>query len=222
MGKHESTHAAIVDLAIRDACKGGMARVSFGALADRLGMSKSGVYAHFGSLDALQLEVVATYCQRFERQVFGAAQALPPGLPRLQAIFTHWCRHIGAGWWLEALPLYSAGEAEGLSALARQAWIEALTGWRRWLGVCIAEAVQAGHLDAGTDQAQLAHGIYGLIIALHHEIRFFHNQEAVQRTARTFHLLLGVPDGAGGDAMDEAPADTCPIAASWLAILGRA
>lgn len=223
IGKHESRHAAIVEQAIRDACKGGIERVSFGTLADSLGMSKSGVYAHFGSLDALQLEVVDTYCQRFDGQVFGAALAMPVGLPRLRAIFANWCRHISAEMWLEVLPLYSAGEAEGLTALARRAWIRALARWRGRLEACIRDAVLAGHLDAGTDQGQLAHDLYGLIIALHHEIRFFNNFEAIQRTARTFHLLLDLHGGECGEATGEfahRPDNICAIAESWLAILG--
>jgi len=215
--KHKHTHDAIIQQALRDACQNGIERLSFTALATSLGMSKNGVYGHFGSLGALQLEVVEAYCQRFERQTFGPALAVPPGLPRLRAIFTSWCRHIGAGMWLEAPPFYSAGESAGQAALARQAWIKALRAWRKQLAACVSDAVAAGQLHGETDQPQLADDIYGLIVALHHEVRVFNNFEAMRGTAARFRSMLGVA-GAAAD-LGHRPDHQYAVAKSWLDLL---
>ena len=215
--KHQQTHAAIIHQALRDACQSGIERLSFTALATSLGMSKNGVYGHFGSLGALQLEVVEAYCQRFERQTFGPALAVPAGLPRLRAIFTSWCRHIGAGMWLEVLPFYSAGESAGPAALARQAWIKALRAWRKQLAACVRDAVEAGQLNDDTDRAQLADDIYGLIVTLHHEVRVFNNFEAVRGTAARFRSMLGLSGAAAEQG--HRPDHQYAVANSWLNLL---
>ncbi|MBA5639375.1 TetR/AcrR family transcriptional regulator [Duganella sp. LX20W] len=188
--KHERTHAAIIRRAIRFACKEGMERLSFSVLADRLGMSKSGVYAHFGSLSALQLEVVDAYCQWFARQTFGAVLAVPPGLPRLRAIFANWCGHIAAGTWLEVQPFCGAGEPAQLAVLASQQWLKALCAWRNRLAACVSDAMAARQLAACTDPTQLADDIYGLTVVLHHEVRFFNNADALRCTMARFRLML--------------------------------
>lgn len=215
--KRERTHAAIIRRAIRYACKDGMERLSFSVLADQLGMSKSGVYAHFGSLSALQLEVVDAYCEWFARQTFGAALAVPPGLPRLRAIFGNWCGHIGAGTWLEVQPFCGAGEPAQLAALASQKWIKALRAWRKRLAACVRDALAARQLSACTDRTQLADDIYGLLVVLHHEVRFFNNADAVRRTTARFRLMLSA---AGACTERRHPPDhQGAIAHSWVELL---
>ncbi|MYM93198.1 TetR/AcrR family transcriptional regulator [Duganella vulcania] len=215
--KHERTHAAIMQQAISEACKNGMERLSFSVLAEQLGMSKSGVYAHFGSVDALHLQVVEAYCLRFERQTFGAALAVPPGLPRLRVIFANWCGHIGAGNWLEVPPFGGAGEPGQVAAPARQKWIKALLAWRARLAACVSDAMAARQLSACTNRTQLADDIYGLIVVLHHEIRFFNNADAVRRAVARFRSMLSA---AGARAERRHAADhQGAIAHSWMGLL---
>ena len=86
------TKAAIVDAALGLATQIGLEGLSIGALAEVTQMSKSGVFAHFGSREELQISVVREYHQRFEQEVFFPALTEVRGLPRLRAMFAHWMK----------------------------------------------------------------------------------------------------------------------------------
>ena len=88
--KGERTRAAILDAALRIVSKAGLDGLTIGTLADATGMSKSGLFAHFGSREELLLAVLAHGQAQFTEVVFQPAMAKPRGLPRLKAMFTHW------------------------------------------------------------------------------------------------------------------------------------
>ena len=90
MHKGQQTKAAIVDAALGLATHIGLEGLSIGALADVTGMSKSGVFAHFGSREELQISVIREYHQRFEQEVFFPAMDAPRGIGRLRAMFDNW------------------------------------------------------------------------------------------------------------------------------------
>ena len=82
LAKGQQTKAAIVDAALVLATREGLEGLSIGVLAEATHMSKSGVFAHFGSREELQISVVREYHARFEQEVFQAALKAPRGLPR--------------------------------------------------------------------------------------------------------------------------------------------
>ena len=82
--KGRQTKATIVDAALGLASQIGLEGLSIGALAEVTGMSKSGVFAHFGSREELQISVIREYHDRFETEVFYPALSCPRGLPRLR------------------------------------------------------------------------------------------------------------------------------------------
>ena len=90
--KGEKTKAVIVDAALGLATQIGLEGLSIGALAEVTSMSKSGVFAHFGSREELQISVVREYHARFEAEVFFPAMVTARGLPRLQALFANWMK----------------------------------------------------------------------------------------------------------------------------------
>jgi AcrR family transcriptional regulator len=92
--KGRQTRAAILDAALALASHIGLEGLSIGALAEVTGMSKSGVFAHFGSREELQISVVREYHARFDEEVFRPALAAPRGLPRLQALFDRWLKRV--------------------------------------------------------------------------------------------------------------------------------
>src|SRR5215207_3409309 len=92
--KGQQTKAAIVDAALGLATQIGLEGLSIGTLAEVTQMSKSGVFAHFGSREELQISVVREYHQGFEEEVFLPAIREPRGLPRLRALFTGWVRRV--------------------------------------------------------------------------------------------------------------------------------
>src|SRR3569832_98321 len=92
MQKGQQTKAAIVDAALGLATQIGVEGLSIGALAEVTQMSKSGVFAHFGSREELQISVIREYHQRFEEEVFYPAMQEERGMPRLQALFRNWMK----------------------------------------------------------------------------------------------------------------------------------
>ena len=94
MRKGEQTRAAILDVALELSSRNGLEGLTIGLLADRMSMSKSGVFAHFGSREDLQLEVVKLYHHRFEQEVFYPSIKETRGLPRLVAMYTRWVKRV--------------------------------------------------------------------------------------------------------------------------------
>ena len=92
--KGQQTKAAIVDAALGLAAQIGLEGLSIGALADVMHMSKSGVFAHFGSREELQISVICEYFTRFEEEVFFPALKEPRGLPRVRALFANWMKRV--------------------------------------------------------------------------------------------------------------------------------
>ena len=90
MRKGELTRAAILDVALDLASRDGLEGLTIGLLADKMNMSKSGVFAHFGSREDLQLEVLKLYHHRFEQEVFFPSVKEPRGIQRLRSMFVRW------------------------------------------------------------------------------------------------------------------------------------
>ena len=108
--KGRQTKAAIVDAALGLATQIGLEGLSIGALAEVMQMSKSGVFAHFGSREELQISVVREYHARFEDEVFYPAMALPRGLPRLRALFDNWMKRTSVE--IDSGCIYISGAVE--------------------------------------------------------------------------------------------------------------
>ncbi|HET7042818.1 MAG TPA: TetR/AcrR family transcriptional regulator, partial [Gemmatimonadales bacterium] len=92
MSKGTITRERIVDQALKDASLEGLEGLSLGRLADEVGMSKSGLFAHFGSKEELQKQVLAAAAERFTAIVVRPALTAPRGLPRVRAMFEGWLR----------------------------------------------------------------------------------------------------------------------------------
>ena len=94
MRKGELTRAAILDVALDLASRDGLEGLTIGLLADKMNMSKSGVFAHFGSREDLQLEVLKLYHQRFEQEVFFPSVQEPRGIARLKSMYARWVKRV--------------------------------------------------------------------------------------------------------------------------------
>ena len=90
MGKGEDTRERIVSEAARQSSVRGVAAVSLGDVADAVGLSKSAVFKHFQSKDALQMAVLESIIGRFAERVWKPAEPLPPGRARLDTVFERW------------------------------------------------------------------------------------------------------------------------------------
>ena len=108
--KGQQTKAAIVDAALALATQIGLEGLSIGALAEVTQMSKSGVFAHFGSREELQISVIREYHARFEEEVFSPALHEPRGLPRLRALFDNWMKRTSVE--IDSGCIYISGAVE--------------------------------------------------------------------------------------------------------------
>ena len=188
--KGEQTRAGIVDVALAMAARVGLEGLSIGTLADAVGKSKSGVFAHFGSREDLQIAVVREYYRRFEAEVFQPAMREPRGLPRVRALFENWMRHTSAELDSGCIFISGAIEFDDRPGPVRDALIEAVETWMAAFTRAIAQAREQGHLAADVDEHQVAFEIHGLILVLHYEARFLQLPGALERAVQGFHNIL--------------------------------
>ena len=188
--KGQQTKAAIVDAALGLASQIGLEGLSIGALAEITGMSKSGVFAHFGSREELQISVVREYHERFEREVFYTAMQAPRGIPRLQAMFDNWMvqtsNEIDSG----CIYISGAVEFDDRTGPVRDALASSVTSWQSAVRRAVEQAQEEGHLLREVDPLQVAFEIHGLILALHYEARFLKVPGAAERARQGFARIL--------------------------------
>jgi AcrR family transcriptional regulator len=167
----------------------GLEGLSIGALAEMTGMSKSGVFAHFGSREELQISVIREYHAKFEEEVFYPAIRDERGLPRLQALFQRWVKRVSVE--LDSGCIYISGavEFDDRPGPVRDALADMVRAWHQALERAIRLAIEVGHLQSETDSAQILFELHGLILALHHDARFLRNPGALERAQAGFRRI---------------------------------
>lgn len=188
--KGRQTRAAIVDAALGLAAQIGLEGLSIGALAEVTHMSKSGVFAHFGSREELQISVIREYHARFEDEVFRPAMREPRGLPRLRSLFERWLRRVSVEIDSGCIYISGAVEFDDRPGPVRDALATMVRAWHGALERAIALAIDEGHLRTDTDAHQLLFEIHGLILSLHHDARFLRLPGALERAQRAFERML--------------------------------
>ncbi|HEX6155591.1 MAG TPA: TetR/AcrR family transcriptional regulator [Burkholderiales bacterium] len=189
--KGERTRAAILDAALRIVSKAGLDGLTIGTLADATGMSKSGLFAHFGSREELLLAVLAHGQAEFTEVVFQPAMAKARGLPRLKAMFTNWldwtesadlpggCPMIGGATEFDDKP----GPVRDMLAGGQRIWIETLKR-------SVRQAIEEGQMPADTDPEQIAFEMFGIALVVHHHRRLLGYPKARARALAALEKLL--------------------------------
>lgn len=188
--KGQQTKAAIVEAALGLAAHIGLEGLSIGALAEVMHMSKSGVFAHFGSREELQISVVREYHARFEEEVFFPALQEARGLPRLQTLFHHWMNRTSVEIDSGCIYISGAVEFDDRPGPVRDALADSVRAWLAALYRAVVQAKEAGHLHPDADAQQIAFEIHGLILALHHEARFLKTPGSIARANTGFANIL--------------------------------
>jgi AcrR family transcriptional regulator len=188
--KGQQTRAAILDAALGLASHMGLEGLSIGALAEVTQMSKSGVFAHFGSREELQISVIREYHARFEEEVFFPAVREPRGLPRLKSLFERWIRRVSVE--LDSGCIYISGavEFDDRPGPVRDALASMVRAWHAALERAIRQAIEAGQLRPDTDPTQMLFELHGLILALHHDARFLRIPGVLDRARTGFERTL--------------------------------
>ena len=188
--KGQQTRATILDAALGLASSMGLEGLSIGALAEVTQMSKSGVFAHFGSREELQIAVVREYHNKFEEEVFFPAIREARGLPRLRRLFENWIKRVSVE--IDAGCIYISGavEFDDRPGPVRDALATMVRAWHAALEKSIRIAIDEGHLKPGTDPLQMLFEMHGLILALHHDARFLRQPGALDRARIAFERTV--------------------------------
>ena len=188
--KGQQTKAAIVDAALSLATHIGLEGLSIGALAEVTRMSKSGVFAHFGSREELQISVIREYHHRFEAEVFEPALRSPRGLPRLRALFHNWMKRTSVEIDSGCIYISGAVEFDDRPGPVRDALATSVRTWLAAMRRAVVQARSEGHLVSDVVDDQLLFEIHGLILALHYEARFLQAPGSIDRALRGFENIL--------------------------------
>jgi AcrR family transcriptional regulator len=191
MGKGEQTRQAILDEAFSMASCVGVGGLSIGSLAERAHMSKSGLFAHFGSKEELQLAVLRESQQRFADVVVRPALRLPRGLARLRAMVLNWLdwtrsANLPGGCVINA----AAAEFDDQPGPLRDEVRNALQALRRTLAETVAKAVAVGELRADTDIDQFVFELNGIYQVTQQSRRLFDDPDADRRALLAFDRLV--------------------------------
>ena len=190
MHKGQQTKSAIVDAALGLATQIGLEGLSIGALAEVMRMSKSGVFAHFGSREELQISVIREYHARFEEEVFYPALEKPKGMSRLKALFQNWMNRTSVEIDSGCLYISGAVEFDDRPGPVRDALAGSVQTWLAAMYRAVVQAKETGHLAQDADEHQMAFEIHGLILALHYEARFLKTPGSVNRANTGFTNIL--------------------------------
>lgn len=189
--KGEETRAQILAAAVEQASAWGFESLTIGTLAEKAGMSKSGLFAHFGSRLELQIAAVDEAARQFQEMVFLPAMKVPRGLKRLDAIFENWI-----GWPRKAnlpggCPLDAANkEYAHRGGPMRDAVLERHRMLSRELGKSVQMAIDSGELAADTDPGDIAFGLFAIVLACFHTESFIGTELAQTRARKAFETLI--------------------------------
>jgi AcrR family transcriptional regulator len=174
-----------LDAAVRLASVEGLSGLSVGRLAERVGVSKSGLYAHFGSKQQLQLDVIQAARVIFEREVIEPALAVTEGRPRIEALCESYLTYIEN--WVFPGGCFFAGllaEFDAQTGPAHQAITEDQRDWTDLLESQVVRAQTNGELDHAAEPAQLAFELTAAIQLANYYFVLFRDPDVLER-ART-------------------------------------
>lgn len=191
MTKASVTRSRILEEGTNLLSTSGLAGVTIGALAEQTGMSKSGLFAHFGSKEDVQLALLENTAQIAEKHVVGPAMRAAEGLPRLKAVVRNWL-----GWTSRAGLAGGCPVAAGIFELddsdgpVRKKLLQLESSWRAFLAQHVERAVELGQLRRRLDVDQFVWELCGIYLSHHASVRFVRDPKADARARTAFDALL--------------------------------
>lgn len=191
MGKGEATRSGILGTALSLASEVGLEGLSIGALAERAGMSKSGLFAHFGSKEELQVAVLDEAARRFVELVVAPALKERRGEPRVRALFERWLLWARQDFQPGGCVFLAASvELDDRPGPARDRLVATQRDWLSTLATAARIAVEEGHFRADLDPEQFAFEVYGIAQTYHQFNRLLRDPEAPKRARAAFDRLV--------------------------------
>jgi AcrR family transcriptional regulator len=189
--KGERTRAGILDRAVDLASLEGLEGLTIGRLADDLNLSKSGLFAHFGSKEELQLATIEAARVRFNEHVFRPVLAEPRGFPRLAALCRSWFAYLESGVFSGGCFFAAASfEMDGRPGPVRDTIAQAMSEWMASLERTIRMAQDEGHVDPQLDPGQLAFELNALFFGANFAHNLHHDPQAFARARRAVETRL--------------------------------
>ncbi|HEX2061966.1 MAG TPA: TetR/AcrR family transcriptional regulator [Thermoanaerobaculia bacterium] len=189
--KGERTKQSILERAVDLASLEGLEGLTIGRLADDLGMSKSGLFAHFGSKEDLQLATIQAASQRYIREIFTPALAAPRGYPRLLAICDAWLSYIERAVFPGGCFFAAASfEFDSRPGPVRDLVRRLMDDWIGALERAIRMAQDEGHLAADVDPSQLAFELNALFFGANFAYHLRGDTQALERAKRAVRERL--------------------------------
>ncbi len=189
--KGEETRSQILAAAVEMASETGFESLTIGSLAERTGLSKSGLFAHFGSKQELQVAALDEAARCFTENVFLPAMKVPRGLKRLTALFENWITWPAKARLPGGCPIDAAGrEYDHHPGAMREAVIERQKLLDRELSKSVQLAIDAGELGAETDARQVAFEFIGIVMICFRSEMLFGAAEAHRRARTSFDRLV--------------------------------
>jgi AcrR family transcriptional regulator len=190
VSKGQDTKSAILDEAVGIASRVGFNALTIGQLAESTGMSKSGLFAHFRSKEALQLQTLHRAQERFNDLVIRPALSAPRGRKRVEALFDHWL-----DWETEALTggcifVTATIEFDDQPGQMRDAVVRCQQDWLEFVATVAGTAVAEGDFRADLDTEQFAFSLQGLMLGYHHAGRLMRDPRAREHTRQALDDLL--------------------------------
>lgn len=186
-----STRERIIWCGLQLLSQQGLAGITLGRLATLAGMSKSGLFAHFGSKEEVAFALLERAAQLAQVEVVASAFEAAEGLPRLRQLVINWL-----GWSQRAglpggCPMAAAMfELDDSPGPLRERVLELQLQWQTLLTQLLEKAIKLGHLNQELDSAQFIWELGGIYLAHHASLRFMQDAQADLRARRAFDDLL--------------------------------
>lgn len=191
MAKGEETRSAVLGKALALATRVGLEGVTIGRLADEVGMSKSGLFAHFASKENLAVAILDDAAERFVAFVVAPAFKKARGEPRLRALIDNWLAWSKADFMPGGCIFVAAGvELDDKPGPARDRFVSAQRDWLSTLSGAAKIAVEEKHFRADLDTEQLAHEVYSIAYGYHFLRRLGDPEGAEQRARTAFERII--------------------------------
>jgi AcrR family transcriptional regulator len=186
-----ATHTILLQTALKAMSLAGLSGVTLGRLAESVGLSKSGLFAHFRSKRQLELELLDEAARLAREQIVEPTFKEPDGLPRLRALLALWFGWPGRAGLPGGCPMAAAlFELDDLDGPVRDRVAALEREWRGLLGSLVHRAVALGELDAGVDVEQLVWELCGIYLAHHASARFLRDPRSDERARAAVDALL--------------------------------
>lgn len=190
--KGVETRQLILSTAMKIASTHGIQGITIGELAKTIGMSKSGLFAHFENKDNLQLEILKMASDHFVEKVLKPAFSKPKGLPRIRSLFENWMEYLNDDKYLPGGSIFIAAsfELDDRPGLLKDFVQKSQNDLILNIEKSVQIAMDCGDFKPSTDKKEFAWKLYSFVLGFHHYKRMLHSEHAESLIHKAFEDLI--------------------------------